>query len=64
SQIDALCDEALRYKFKSCCVNGSHVSQAAKRLAGSSTIPCCVVGFPLGACTTKSKALSGDVTLH
>ncbi|KAG5722007.1 Deoxyribose-phosphate aldolase, partial [Termitomyces sp. T112] len=34
------------------------------RLAGSSTIPCCVVGFPLGACTTKSKAFETQVAIE
>ncbi|KIY51136.1 deoxyribose-phosphate aldolase [Fistulina hepatica ATCC 64428] len=56
AQIDALCDEAIRYKFKSCCVNGANVAQVAKRLLGSSTIACAVIGFPLGACSSRVKA--------
>ncbi|KAF5379492.1 hypothetical protein D9615_006611 [Tricholomella constricta] len=56
TQIDELCDQALQYKFKSCCVNGAYVSQVSKRLSGSSSIACCVIGFPLGAGTTKAKA--------
>ncbi|KAG5636792.1 hypothetical protein H0H81_006845 [Sphagnurus paluster] len=43
-QIDGLCDQALQYKFTSCCVNGAYIAQVSKRLDGSSSIPCCVVG--------------------
>ncbi|KAG6808913.1 hypothetical protein H0H92_002390 [Tricholoma furcatifolium] len=64
TQIDTLCDEALKYRFKSCCVNGCHVAQVAKRLSGSPTIPCCVVGFPLGAGSSKSKALETHAAIE
>ncbi|GLB41468.1 putative deoxyribose-phosphate aldolase [Lyophyllum shimeji] len=56
AQIDELCDQALKFNFKSCCVNGAYIPQVARRLAGSSTVPCCVVGFPLGASSSKVKA--------
>ncbi|KAJ3721177.1 hypothetical protein C8R42DRAFT_721903 [Lentinula raphanica] len=57
AQIDVLCDEAIRYGFKSCCVNGTHVKQVADRLKSSTAtaIPCAVIGFPLGASTTAVK---------
>ncbi|KXN84143.1 Deoxyribose-phosphate aldolase [Leucoagaricus sp. SymC.cos] len=58
AQIDRLCDEAVRFKFKSCCVNGSNVRQVFERMAqnNSNTLVCCVVGFPLGAASPKAKA--------
>ncbi|KAF7370080.1 hypothetical protein MSAN_00638000 [Mycena sanguinolenta] len=56
SQIDELCDQAIRYKFKSCCVNGANVKQVSRRLEGSGTMTCAVIGFPLGAGTTAAKA--------
>ncbi|KAJ7148563.1 hypothetical protein C8R43DRAFT_1088417 [Mycena crocata] len=56
AQIDELCDQAIRYKFKSCCVNGANVKQVARRLEGSGTLTCAVIGFPLGAGTTAAKA--------
>ncbi|KIK61760.1 hypothetical protein GYMLUDRAFT_42802 [Collybiopsis luxurians FD-317 M1] len=60
-QIDQLCSEALEYQFKSCCVNGANIEQVAKRLRGSSTtIPCAVIGFPMGACTTAVKAFEAQ----
>ncbi|KAJ3743528.1 hypothetical protein DFH05DRAFT_1496392 [Lentinula detonsa] len=55
AQIDALCDEAIRFGFKSCCVNGVYVKQVAARLQSSTSIPCAVIGFPLGASTTAVK---------
>lgn len=44
-----LCDEALEHQFRAVCVNPQHVDLVASTLAGSSTLPCVVVGFPLGA---------------
>ena len=57
SDIDVLCDEALKYHFWSVCVNPVHVKQAALRLAGSSTVVCSVVSFPLGASTADMKLM-------
>jgi deoxyribose-phosphate aldolase len=54
--IDELCAQAIKFKFKSCCVNGMYVKRVAERLEGSSVIPCAVVGFPLGAMKTEAKA--------
>ena len=56
-QITLLCQEARRYNFASVCVNPVYVSAAASELAGSEVKICTVVGFPLGASTTKSKVL-------
>jgi len=56
AQIDSLCEQAILYKFKSCCVNGTNVEQVSRRLAGSGVFTCAVIGFPLGAGTAASKA--------
>ncbi|KAJ8514240.1 hypothetical protein ONZ45_g8191 [Pleurotus djamor] len=56
SQLDQLCDEAIRYQFKSCCVNGVNIPRVSKRLEGSRCIACAVVGFPLGASKSSVKA--------
>lgn len=56
ADIEKLCAEAREWKFASVCVNGSYVAQAAKALVGSEVKVCTVVGFPLGAMTTASKA--------
>lgn len=53
--IDKLCDEAKKYNFYSVCVNGCHVKRCFENLKNTSIKVCTVVGFPLGAMTTKSK---------
>lgn len=53
--IKKLCAEAREYGFASVCVNPSFIKLAAKELAGSEVKPCCVIGFPLGAHTTRAK---------
>jgi deoxyribose-phosphate aldolase len=54
-EIVKVCEEALRYGFAAVCVYPSKVSVAARLLAGSSTLPIAVVGFPLGTGTTAAK---------
>ncbi|KAF9651334.1 deoxyribose-phosphate aldolase [Thelephora ganbajun] len=56
AQITVLCEEAKKHSFKSCCVNSYYIPLVTSLLSGSSSIPCAVVGFPLGACTTSTKA--------
>lgn len=55
-QIKKICEEALQYHFASVCVNTCYVPLVAKMLKGSGVNTCCVVGFPLGAASTRSKA--------
>lgn len=55
-QIKALCNEALSFGFASVCVNPCHIKLVSEWLRDSEVIPCCVVGFPLGAVTTENKA--------
>ena len=56
SQFEQLCDEAVKYRFMSVCVNSGWVPFVAKRLRGSGIKVCSVVGFPLGEMDTRSKA--------
>lgn len=56
AQVTVLCQEALQYHFASVCVNPCYVPLAAKLLAGSDVAICTVVGFPLGANTSETKA--------
>lgn len=51
------CDEAIRYKFASVCVNPTHVKFVADRLRGTGVKTCCVIGFPLGANTSFVKSV-------
>ncbi|MCC8180553.1 MAG: deoxyribose-phosphate aldolase [Planctomycetes bacterium] len=50
------CDEAIKYRFASVCVNPVNVKYVAGRLAGSGVKTCSVVGFPLGATLPEVKA--------
>jgi deoxyribose-phosphate aldolase len=56
-QITKLCKEAVEFGFASVCVNPCYVKQCANELRGSSVKVCAVVGFPLGANTSETKAL-------
>lgn len=51
-----LCREAIRYRFKTVCVNPAYVRTACAALQGSPVKVCTVIGFPLGATTTAVKA--------
>lgn len=51
-----LAAEAVKYGFKSVCVNSFWVPLCARLLAGHPVLVCSVVGFPLGACLTEAKA--------
>lgn len=54
--IDKIISEAKQYGFKTICVNSSWVSYAKKELAGTAVGITSVIGFPLGAMSTKAKA--------
>jgi len=56
SQFEQLCDEALQYKFNAVCVNPGWIPFVTKRLKGSGIKICSVIGFPLGATDSRSKA--------
>ena len=50
-----LCREAKKFGFASVCVNPCEVPYAAKALKKSDVKVCTVIGFPLGANTTRVK---------
>ncbi|MFA6400126.1 MAG: deoxyribose-phosphate aldolase [Salinivirgaceae bacterium] len=60
AQFDKLCDEAVQYKFYSVCVNSSWVPYVTKKLRGSGIKICAVIGFPLGAMDSRSKAFEAS----
>lgn len=60
SQIDQLCAEAAKYDFYSVCVNTCYVSRCKKNLKDTDVKIAAVVGFPLGACTTATKAFETE----
>lgn len=60
AQIVKLCEEAKENGFASVCVNSCYAALAAKELEGTDVEVCCVIGFPLGACTSDAKAFEAD----
>ncbi|WP_291867899.1 deoxyribose-phosphate aldolase [Maribacter sp.] len=53
--IKNLCKEAVDYNFYAVCVNGCFVEIAKKELQNSKVKLAAVIGFPLGAMSTKAK---------
>ena len=53
--IVALCKEAIINDFYAVCVNGCHVATAHEKLKGTPVKVAAVIGFPLGAMSTKAK---------
>ena len=62
-QIQQLCDEAIANHTASVCINTCYVKQAVDYMAGRIPV-CCVVGFPLGAMDTASKAFEAKTAIE
>ena len=62
-QIKVICDEAVENHTASICINTCYVRQAVEYLAGRIPV-CCVVGFPLGAMDTESKAFEAKKAIE
>ncbi len=54
-QIKKLCQEAAENSFKAVCINPGYVSLAAEILKGTGVAVATVIGFPLGATTSRIK---------
>lgn len=54
TEIEKLCEEAIRYETASVCIPSFYLEQAAARYP--SLRLCTVIGFPLGYSTTETKA--------
>ncbi|MFK3795000.1 MULTISPECIES: deoxyribose-phosphate aldolase [unclassified Pseudomonas] len=60
AQIATLCREAQEHGFYSVCVNSGQVPYAASLLKGQAVKVCAVVGFPLGAGLSDTKAFEAQ----
>ena len=60
NDIVKLCNEAKEHSFYAVCVNGSYVSLAKETLKDSEVQVAAVIGFPLGAMTTKAKVFEAE----
>jgi deoxyribose-phosphate aldolase len=63
SDIARVCAEALEWKFASVCIHPCWVEFAAAQLAEAPVKVCTVIGFPLGANTTRTKLFEGELAL-
>jgi deoxyribose-phosphate aldolase len=65
AQVIQICSEAREYGFAAVCVNPVHAALMCRELKGSAVTPCVVVGFPLGAVPSKTKAFEAlDAVSH
>jgi deoxyribose-phosphate aldolase len=63
-EIETLCAEAKKYGFASVCINPCHVPLCARLLKGTNVKVCTVIGFPLGATSTASKAFEAEHSIR
>jgi len=56
AEIEKVCREAVEHGFRTVCVNSGNVALVAALLKDKSPVPIAVVGFPLGAAISASKA--------
>ncbi|WP_119740393.1 deoxyribose-phosphate aldolase [Pseudomonas sp. Larv2_ips] len=59
-QIRTLCEEAMQHGFYSVCLNSAQVPYAASCLTDNDVVICAVVGFPLGAGLSDTKAFEAE----
>ena len=62
-EIAQLCFEARKHGFASVCVNPTWVSLCAQLLQGSPVKVCTVIGFPLGATSSETKAFETETAI-
>ena len=63
-EIAQLCFEAKKHGFASVCVNPTWVELCAQLLKGSTVKVCTVIGFPLGATSSETKAFETETAIR
>lgn len=64
ADIRKLCAEARTHQFFSVCVNPFWIPLCVEQLKGTSIAVCTVIGFPLGANTTRAKVFETEQALR
>lgn len=62
--IKTLCTQAAKHNFKAVCINSCYAKLASNLLKDSPVSTCTVVGFPLGAMATESKAYEAHIAVE
>ncbi|WP_411029905.1 deoxyribose-phosphate aldolase [Spongiimicrobium sp. 3-5] len=63
TDIVQLCEEAKIHNFYAVCVNGCHLPLVKKQLVGTQVKIAAVIGFPLGATSTKAKICEAKICI-
>ena len=63
-EVQKLCEEAKKFTFASVCINAGYVPLCARLLRGSPVRVCTVIGFPLGATSTATKAFETEQAIR
>ena len=63
-EIAQLCFEARKHGFASVCINPTWVSLCSQLLLGSQVKVCTVIGFPLGATSSETKAFETETAIN
>ncbi|MBW0482293.1 hypothetical protein O181_022008 [Austropuccinia psidii MF-1] len=64
SDIDRLCEEAIKFNFKSVCVHPCWIKRCKEKLKSSGVEICTVIGFPLGSNCCSTKAYEGKLAIE
>lgn len=64
ADIEKIAEEAKQHDFGAVCINSCHVTLVAKLLTGTPVQVCSVVGFPLGAMDTQTKAFEAKTAVE
>lgn len=54
-EIKKLCDEAIKYNFKTVAINNANITKCVDFLKGSNVLVDAAISFPLGQCTLDTK---------
>ncbi|MFW5926378.1 MAG: deoxyribose-phosphate aldolase [Myxococcota bacterium] len=64
ADVAQVCDEARKHGFAGVCIAPVHVRRCADRLEGTPVRVVTVVGFPLGANASTTKAVEATTAMH
>ncbi|APZ47499.1 deoxyribose-phosphate aldolase [Polaribacter reichenbachii] len=64
NEIIKTCEEAKQYNFYAVCVNGCYVDVVQQNLKNTDVKIAAVIGFPLGAMTTKAKVFEAKNSIE
>lgn len=64
STLHRFCNEAIEHQFAAVCVNPANVEYVASQLRDTGVSTCTVVGFPLGATTSRAKAFEASAAME